>query len=85
MSTAAILLAVLSFVALGDAVLALYLRRKADAIESGEALDDGENDPASLRRAAAIMFVMSPLMFLAGVLVAFGTVPIPGLDPISRF
>ena len=82
MSTGWIILIVMSFVALTDAALALYFRRLADNLESGAALDIGENDPAGLRRAAAVMLVFSPLLFLGAVLVAFGKIDI-GIDPIQ--
>ena len=49
-----------------------------------EALDTGENDPAGLRRAAAVILVFSPLLFIGGVLVAFGKIDI-GIDPITIF
>ena len=81
MSTGWIILIVMSFVALTDAALALYLRRLADNLESGEALDNGENDPAGLRRAATVILVFSPLLFVGAVLVAFGKIDI-GIDPI---
>ena len=84
MSTGWIILIVMSFVALTDAALALYLRHHADNLESGEALDTGENDPAGLRRAAAVILVFSPLLFIGAVLVAFGKIDI-GIDPITKF
>ena len=82
MSSGWIILIVMSFVALTDAALALYLRRHADNLESGDALDTGENDPAGLRRAAAVILVFSPLLFIGGVLVAFGKIDL-GIDPIQ--
>ena len=81
MSTGAFMLAFVSVVALSDMLLALYFRRLADRVESGERVSSSI-DPANARKVSTALLVMAPPMWLIFALLSFGVIP-SGIDPIK--
>lgn len=81
MSSGALMLIVISVVAVGDMLIAPYFRSLADRVAMGEAVSRGI-DPAGARRIATIMVVGAPLMWLIIALISFGVIP-SGIDPIK--
>ena len=78
--TGAVLLGVISVVAVSDMLFALYFRGLADRVESGEAVSRSI-DPEGARRTASIMLVAAPVMWLIMALISFGVIP-SGIEPI---
>lgn len=81
MSSGALMLIVISVVAVGDMLIAFYFRSLADRLEMGETIS-GSIDPAGARRMATTMLVGAPLMWLMIALISFGVIP-SGIDPIK--
>ena len=78
--TGAILLGVISIVAVSDMLFALYFRSLADRVESGETISRSI-EPEGARRTASLMLVGAPVMWLIMALISFGVIP-SGIEPI---
>jgi hypothetical protein len=78
----AILLGAITLVLIADMLVALYFRSLADRVESGEAVSKSI-DPANARKTAGMMLIAAPLMWLIVALIAFGVIPVGGIDPIA--
>ena len=74
------MLAVISFVALSDVLIALYYRSLADRVEIGETVSS-TIEPAAARKMATLLLVSAPVMWLVIALISFGVIP-TGVDPI---
>ena len=81
MSTAALILAVMSAVTVADMLFALYFRSLADRVESGETVSS-KIDPASARKTANLLLINAPIIWLAVALFCFGVIP-SAIDPIK--
>ena len=81
MSTGAIILAVISVVAVSDLLIGLYFRSLADRVESGETVSSSI-DPANARRTATMLIIFAPVMWLVMALISFGVIP-TGIDTIQ--
>jgi hypothetical protein len=81
MSTGAIMLIVISAVAVGDLLIALYFRSLADRVETGENVSNNI-EPASARRIATMLLIGAPVMWFVVFLISFGLIP-TGIDPIK--
>ncbi|MES2097651.1 MAG: hypothetical protein V4459_12910 [Pseudomonadota bacterium] len=77
----ALLLGLFAALALTDLMLALVFRSVADRAEAdvGRPPAEPPTDPASLRKMARMLFVSAPIVFLVGVALSFGLVPIDGI------
>lgn len=80
MVTGAVLLGVISVVAVSDMLIALYLRSLAERVDSGETISRNV-DPERARRMASVLLLGAPVIWLVVVLISFGVVP-SGIEPI---
>ena len=81
MNESGVILIAVSVVVVADLLLALYYRNLADRVESGDTT--AKIDPLGARRAAFMLVISAPMMWLIVFLVCFGIIP-TGLDP-ARF
>ena len=81
MTTGAILLIVISIVAVSDVLIALYFRGVADRVDNQEVVRVSF-DPAKARQAATMMLFATPVMWIVVALIAFGVIP-SGIDTIQ--
>jgi hypothetical protein len=81
MSSGAIMLAVISVVALGDMLIGLHYRSLAERSESSEKVATGI-DPIAARKLGTILILFAPLMWFIFALISFGVIP-TGIDPIQ--
>ena len=81
MSTGGKMLAWATLFVVVNTLLALYFRRTADRVETGELVME-KADPQRIRQAAMILLVSGPLLWILFALIAFGAVP-TGIDTIK--
>ena len=80
MVTGAVLLGVISVVAVSDMLIALYLRSLAERVDSGDTISRNV-DPERARRMASVLLLGAPVIWLFVVLISFGVIP-SGIEPI---
>jgi len=78
--TGAVLLGLISVVAVSDMLLALYFRSLANRVEGAETVS-GTIEPEGARSTATVMFVAAPVMSLVIALISFGVIP-SGIEPV---
>jgi hypothetical protein len=81
----ALLLGVISVVCLGDIIIARWFMSLADNIDTdvGSAPQAGAKDPAAMGRAARVLFISAPVMWVVVALLSFGIIPVDGIVPIK--
>ena len=83
MKNGAILLAVMTLVAVSDIFMTIRYRQLADRADSGGAPMPGKTDAANARKIATFLLIFAPVVFVGAVLVSLGVVPVAGIDPIK--
>ncbi|MDB5679001.1 hypothetical protein [Sphingomonas bacterium] len=82
----ALLLGIISLVAVTDVILALLFSAKANRAESQMGAPPrpaNATDPEALRRTARMLLTTAPIMWLVTALLSFGIVPIDAIVPIK--
>ena len=82
----ALLLGIISLVAITDIVIALIFSAKANRAESEMGAPPrpaGATDPEALRKVARLLLITAPIMWLVVALLSFGIVPVDGIIPIK--
>jgi hypothetical protein len=81
MSTGAMILIAITAVLVLDVLIAIWMHERANRIESGE-LKSTNTDPASSRRAANLILINAPIIWIVTALICFGVIP-TGIDTVK--
>jgi hypothetical protein len=82
----ALLLGVVSIVAITDILIALGFSAKANSAQSAMGAPPrpaSATDPEALRKVARMLLITAPIMWLVAALLSFGIVPVDAIVPIK--
>ena len=81
MTDGTIVFIAITLVTVTDIGIALFMRGRADRMDSGE-VAAGAGNADGMRKIATMLLVFAPLMWLVMTLFSFGIIP-SGLDPVQ--